>query len=60
VLPGIVGVPVSVRLEDNLRVQQVRVGVDYRFFTGGEAVGYSPEEAVGKAINILIPEEIPD
>jgi outer membrane immunogenic protein len=31
VLPGIASLPVSVGLEDNLRVQQVKVGVNYRF-----------------------------
>jgi outer membrane immunogenic protein len=31
VLPGIVGLPASIGLEDNLRIQQVKVGVNYRF-----------------------------
>jgi outer membrane immunogenic protein len=31
VLPSIVGLPASVGLEDNLRIQQVEVGVNYRF-----------------------------
>ena len=31
VLPGVAGVPVSIGLEDNLRIQQVKVGVNYRF-----------------------------
>jgi opacity protein-like surface antigen len=31
VLPGVVGLPASVGLEDNLRIQQVKVGVNYRF-----------------------------
>jgi opacity protein-like surface antigen len=31
VLPGIATFPASIGLEDNLRIQQVKVGVNYRF-----------------------------
>jgi hypothetical protein len=30
-LPGIVTFPASVGLEDNLEIQQVKVGLNYRF-----------------------------